>query len=130
EDLGELPLTEAVDYLELTNPRKNIDQFVKRQFEGRKPDEHLIWLTEFQWGAIFTTNYDDYIEQAYRLSAKARQTPVPMSLTSESRVINAPHEVPIYHLHGSLFSSNPNPIILSSHDYAQFRQSRSQLFSR
>jgi len=48
--------------------RNMLEEFVRSKLEGLQPTEAHKIMTKFDWSAIFTTNYDDLIEFAYRSS--------------------------------------------------------------
>jgi tetratricopeptide (TPR) repeat protein len=124
------PLSSIAEYAELKVGRKVLEQFIKKQLDGFEPDENLIWLSKVQWRAIYTTNYDNFIELAYSQSSIAMQNIIPISITADLKQVNWPHEVPLYYLHGALFHSTPNDIIITDTDYSRFQTKRTQVFSK
>lgn len=52
--------------------RNQLESFIREKLETLQPtDSHKI-LTKFDWPAIFTTNYDDLVELAYRINIENR----------------------------------------------------------
>jgi NAD-dependent SIR2 family protein deacetylase len=49
---------------------KDLEEFITRQFRDLQPSEAHIALTAYNWPAIFTTNFDDLVETAYRNSER------------------------------------------------------------
>ena len=46
--------------------RAELEDFIKKELEVLQPGDHYSLLVKYEWSAIFTTNYDDLIERAYR----------------------------------------------------------------
>src|ERR1051326_2419365 len=88
-------------------------------------------LTEIPWRAIYTTNYDTFIEDMVAEAGIAARVVSQNSDISRLR----PYEVPIYKLHGStdeLSLDNESPIVISESDYLDERywRNREILFHR
>ena len=115
--------------VELRKGRAELEAYLCKQLENLTPDENLRWLFSLRWRAIFTTNYDRGIQRAYELNANPPQKPITITRTPEIVAIDNRFEVPIYHLHGSLFSSAKPHIIITEDDYSRFRVNRKMLFN-
>ena len=125
---GGVPLSKISQLVEIRNTRKVLDAFIKSVFMDRTPSDVLDWIPRQRWRGIFTTNYDDAIEQAYKRCASPIQNSVTISLSSEIRDVVAGVDVPIYHIHGYLFSESEPRLILTDDDYAKFRDGRNMIF--
>jgi tetratricopeptide (TPR) repeat protein len=123
-------LAKVAEIVELRKGRPQLDSFVRKALSDLEPDHIFRWLTTFRWRAIFTTNYDRCIERAYDLNPRPAQTYVSMSLTSDLKYTNPAIEVPIFHLHGSLFGEDPSPIVITQKDYARYHEKRQMLWQR
>lgn len=121
-------LSKIAELVEIRNGRKELETFLKDQLSNLEPDSVLQWIPTVRWKAIFTTNYDYAIERAYEVTSKPAQKPVSFSITPELQPTNPPFDVPIYHLHGTLFSQSKPQLILTQSDYVTFRESRRMLF--
>lgn len=88
----------------------------------------MKFLFSIRWRAVYTTNYDAGIQRVYQMLEKPKQNPVIISSTSELRVCDPRFEIPVYHLHGSLFSSSKPALIITESDYIKFRERRKMLF--
>lgn len=121
-------LAKIAEIVELRKGRTELETFVKKRLSGLEPDDPLRWLFSIRWKAIFTTNYDRVIERAYELNPKPLQRPCSVSITPELVPLDARFDVPIYHLHGSLFGPGDPAIIITEADYAKFRERRKMLF--
>jgi len=101
----------------LRKGRAELQGFLTKRLGALELDAHVQALLRQGWAAIFTTNYDRVIERAYELLADPPQTPVPISATSQLVETDPRFEVPVYHVHGSLFagerpSISPRLIVL------------------
>lgn len=108
--------------------RARLISCVERLMSGYTPSEHFQWLTSLTWRAIFTTNYDDAIQECYRRNPDPTQTPVTMAANADFRSWNPHFEVPVFHLHGSLSAAEKDMILITQRDYAEFRSKRQMLF--
>jgi SIR2-like domain len=112
----------------LRKGRPELDAFVRKQLGNLRPDETLKWLMSLRWRAIFTTNYDHGIQQAYDLIPNPQQKPITIGATSDLVVFDPRFEVPVYHLHGTLFGVSKPQIVITEDDYTKFRERRRMLF--
>jgi hypothetical protein len=121
-------LSKIAQLVEIRHGRKEIDAFLSSRLSGFEPDEHLRWLLGRTWRAIYTTNYDRVIERCYELAGDSQQKPVTISAASNIRNPDPRFEIPIYHLHGTLFDVDQPHLLLTEQDYAKFRERRKMLF--
>jgi tetratricopeptide (TPR) repeat protein len=121
-------LSKVARLVEIRKSRPDLIGFLSKRLASVTPDETLQWIAKQRWSAIFTTNYDDGIERCFDLVANARQSPVPISVTTEVRRIEGQIEVPVYHLHGKLRGEGGGPIVITSEDYTRFAEKRKMLF--
>lgn len=119
-------LPKVAEILQLRRGRRELVTDLKTRLSGFTPDTDLAWIITRKWRAIFTTNYDDIIEQCFNLVSTPSQAPVSIGDHQSFKLPN-PLEVPIYHLHGTIFGENPNPLV-SQTDYTSFRHQREWLF--
>ncbi len=71
------------------------------------------------------------MERAYELTANPTQEPVVVATNSDVKTWDPRFQVPIFHIHGSLFSVEAKEsILVSEQDYARFRERRRMLFDQ
>lgn len=114
--------------VELRKGRTELDNYIRMRLDSLEPDNDLLWLFSLRWRAIFTTNFDSSIQRAYQRIAEPLQTPVIFTATSEVVNYDLRFQVPVYYLHGNLFTSTRPHIIVTNDDYAMFRERRRMLF--
>jgi tetratricopeptide (TPR) repeat protein len=129
-DAGSEPeLAKVAQVVETRKGRLELIAFLKRTLGDLQPDSYLQWLMSRTWRAVFTTNYDGVLERCFELNPAPTQTPVSIGINSEVRTFDPNFQVPIYHLHGSLFSETAkDSILITEQDYALFRSQRQMLF--
>lgn len=127
---GAYDLAKISQIVELRKARAELESFLRKRLVWLEPDEYLQWLVSLHWRAIYTTNYDNGIQRAYDKLAKPKQTPVTISVTSEMVSYDSRFDVPIFHLHGSLFGIAKQHIIITEDDYSRFREYRRMLFEK
>src|SRR5262245_18033909 len=67
---GEYSLSELAGIVERRTSRRKLISVLRSQFEKVKPTGGLLNLPHYDWKSIYTTNYDDLIEQVYRRKPK------------------------------------------------------------
>jgi len=108
--------------------KRELNAFVKSCLLDAHPDQYMEWIPTIRWKAIFTTNYDNAIEEAYDKSDSAVQEYVRITHLSGFRDYSEATDVPIIHLHGSLFDDAKSEIVITSDDYAEFSTKCNSLF--
>lgn len=112
--------------------RENFDHFIKSLVSDFEPtDEHRL-VTEFKWKAIFTTNYDEAIETAFKENKSSLQKVEKIISDNDSiqRVIVNPEKLPVIKIHGCISRINDNrvPLVISNSDYRRHLENRSSLY--
>lgn len=121
-------LTKIATIVELRKGRPELEGYLSKRLNGLQPDETLKWLFTRRWKAIYTTNYDMGIERAYELIPNPPQKPIAITATSDLVAHDTRFEVPIIHLHGTLYGEKKPNIVITQEDYATFREQRRMLF--
>ena len=121
-------LAKIATIVEIRKGRAELEAYISKRLSSLQPDEQLKWLFTRRWRAIYTTNYDRGIERAYELLSDPPQKPVVISSTSDLVTHDTQFEVPVFHLHGTLFGVEKPNIIITESDYATFRERRRMLF--
>ncbi|WP_082516481.1 P-loop NTPase [Microbacterium sp. Leaf436] len=98
-----------------SSSEREVWEFLSSRFSGCT---HQPWFTELAglpWRRVWTLNVDDAYERSYRGSAR--------SASSKLRSLNwtdpfvEPNGAEIVHLHGSVSTSGPSPLIFSMKEY-------------
>lgn len=121
-------LAKISEGVEIRSGRKELEEFVRKRLDKLEPDELFQWLFSLRWRAIYTTNYDFGIQRAYELISEPQQKPITVATSSDLIGHNPRFDVPIYHIHGTLFGPSKPHIIITEEDYAHFREKRRMLF--
>jgi tetratricopeptide (TPR) repeat protein len=129
-DTTSTDLAKVAEIVEIRKGRPQLEAYLKRALANLEPDPIFQWLTSFHWRAIFTTNYDHAIERAYELNSNPPQTPISISITSQLEATDPRTQVPIFHLHGSLFDAPDSHVVITQTDYARYQAKRQMLWSR
>ncbi|GAA4040464.1 SIR2 family protein [Parerythrobacter jejuensis] len=121
-------LSEVAEFAnEVDGGKQKINSYLIQRLTSTIPTEDQRWLVERNWRSIFTTNFDDIIEQV-RVSAR-----VPVTPASESRSISA-SLTPIYYLHGralDLREADIDPsMVLSETNYLKLEKSNRDLYAK
>lgn len=109
--------------------RAELVEFVKGRLDSLEPDNAYGQLPRIPWQAIFTTNYDDLVEVAYRTKART-QTLHTVHLEPDSlRISPRPGHLLFCHLMGSIrhrFESPASPV-LTWGDFEKTRAARQSM---
>lgn len=124
-------LAEVASLAEQKFPRADVIAAVRELFKNVKPTGGLLNLPLYKWRSLFTTNYDDLIEQCY----SRRSIPIiPISSNFDFGVNSDPTAVKLFKLHGTIekdiSDGNKSRIILSETDYDQTLDYREHLYDR
>lgn len=125
---GSTDLAKVAQIVEIRKGRPELETFLRKRLTDLEPDETFRWLFSLRWRAIFTTNYDFGIQRAYALNPTPNQNPLTVTKVSDLAQFEIRLEIPIFHLHGTLFGSNPGPIVITQDDYVRFREHRRMMF--
>ena len=126
---GSHDLAKIAEYVVIQKKgRTELKIFVKGILDSAHPDEYMKWIPTIKWKVIFTTNYDNCIQKAYDECANPVQNYITITHLSGFRDYIDKSQVPIIHLHGSLFDSDSNEIILTQSDYVNYIRRRRSLF--
>jgi len=125
---GVTDLAKISQIVELRKGRTELETFIRKRICNPAPDDTFCWISTVRWRAIFTTNYDNGIEEAYAQTSHPPQTPVPIAATSQLTSFDRRFQVPLYYLHGRLCPPEKPRIIITESDYAEFRKQRQMMF--
>jgi tetratricopeptide (TPR) repeat protein len=125
---GDLPLSKAAQYVEISKGRKELLAFIMTRLAGLEPDDSVRWISSIRWKAIFTTNYDSIIERAYDLDPEPAQKHVSTWSSSSLKSLDPRFDVPVIHLHGWAFAPDGPTALITDDDYATYRKRRGMLF--
>lgn len=129
---GTYPLAEAAALVDAEDGRRRLNDWLVRRFEALTPSSAIRAIPSYRWKAIYTTNYDEFIEVAYREDASRLQDLRAIYSDRDHLADLRGNEVPLYKLHGSLSRSNSEEghLVLTQDDFAKVEDSRRRLFAR
>ena len=118
------------EYYERELPGVLINRLVKWLYEGASPGPSHRLIPEFNWSAIYTTNYDNLLEQGYgqgnKPYDKVLYNPQLQDLSTEA--------TPIIKLHGCLSRayrrSSQAPIVIADKHYEIYGPNRQALIGK
>ena len=124
-------LQEATTILQQTVGRQQLVNAIRSRLMPLKPRGGMTALPEFDWAAIYTTNYDMLVEKAYRTVNKAIavvRSNFDWSVTEEET------STPLFKIHGCVTQDQCDGhragMILTEQDYADHANYREALFAR
>ena len=110
--------------------RNELEEFIRKKLSPLQPTDGHKNITKFDWAAIFTTNFDDIIELAYRLSPQALKRH--LAVYSDKFQVNPADrsKVYIFKLMGSItaLEGESGQMVLSRADYNRALKRREKYF--
>lgn len=122
-------LMETTTILERRYGRKDVIDVVRRSLENLKPTGGLLGLPTFDWLQIFSTNFDQLIEKAYKAQGKAL-----VAYRSNYDLSNreSTGRTPLYKIHGCITQDrsmgDKASMLLTEEDYENYGHFRQTLF--
>jgi adenine C2-methylase RlmN of 23S rRNA A2503 and tRNA A37 len=127
----EFSLRDVVDFYEAKNRRREVAEMLREAMEKSPHPPEFLWLTLFPWKAIYTTNYDQFVERAYEEANDRRLSEyrcVPVTRTEELSRSTDSDAIRLVKLHGCI-SHGLDEIVLSGSDYViRYLEKRDFLF--
>lgn len=122
-------LSEVAQLLENRKGRPFLVEKVRESFSELKPTAGLLTLPDFDWHAIYTTNYDTLVEQSYRRAGRTLDV-----YRSNYDVTNPRGEhTPLIKIHGCITQDtadgHKSRMIITESDYDDYRTYRQTLFN-
>lgn len=111
-------LSEMASIIEQTRSRREMIESLRSLFKNKTPTGSLLNLPLYNWKNIYTTNYDDLIEQSYATKKKDLSI---ISSNFDFQVQEIPEAIKLFKLHGSIDKDEVDGIhsriIISENDY-------------
>jgi hypothetical protein len=122
-------LSELID--QKTKDRQRMISEVRSLFSKIRPTGGLLNIPLYEWKALYTTNYDELIEEAYK---RAEKSLIVYSSNFDFTLRGNPVSTKLFKLHGTISkdtSSGDNArLILTSTDYNFTEEYREKLYDR
>lgn len=119
--------TELVE--QRSKDRRRMITEIRALFKGLKPTAGLLNLPLYEWKSIYTTNYDDLIEQAYKKKNKSLGL---FTSNFDFGNSNRSAETRLYKIHGTIDKDpafgDQSRMILSESDYTLAQEYREHMF--
>ena len=125
-DVGFNTLLEVCqDYVETPGyNRKDLEDFITQKLGSLNPTPAHLSLTKYNWPAVFTTNFDDLVETAYRNSQNCLKHCYTVSYPNESPIVDR-SKVYLFKLMGTISTRPENKMVLCRADYNKMISKRS-----
>lgn len=124
-------LTEAATILENRYGRQAVVDAVRSALMGLQPTGGLLALPARSWHTIYTTNYDELIESAYKRAAKALNVVISNYDYGDA---DGRTGTPLFKIHGSISQDEVDGsrvrMVLTQRDYDQAESYREVIFGR
>lgn len=111
----------------------DVQSYIHELLHEFEPSDYHLRISEFPWNTIFTTNYDNIIESAYRKNkAKVQFLHPIVRNTPYSQLPKDEKALYYYKLHGCLSVINDLtlPLILTIDQFVDYENGRESLFKR
>lgn len=122
---------EYCSLFELRKSRRQLVATVRKRLQNLRPTGGLVNLPDYDWKAIFTTNYDELVEKCY--SKKDRKFRL-FSSNFDFGGSTPPDATPIFKLHGTVgqdvVDGHNSRMVLTTEDNDLVEDYREKLFDR
>ena len=122
---------EYCSLFEMKKSRRKLVATVRKRLKNLRPTGGLVNLPDYNWKAIFTTNYDDLIEKCY---LKKEQKIRVFSSNFDFGGSTPPDATPIFKLHGTvghdIVDGHNSRMVLTTEDNELVEEYRENLFDR
>jgi len=126
-----LNLSEISALAEDKRNRADLIHLIRQKFRGLKAKGSLLNLPNHDWKGIYTTNYDELVEDAYKRAAKAL---VVFASDFDFQAQSDPTATKLYKLHGTISKDSVDGfvhnMILTQADYDSTNEYREALYTR
>ena len=126
-----LTLAEIAGLAERKRNRRDLIQLVRDQFKGLHPKGSILNLPLYEWKSIFSTNYDELVEDSY---SRVKKPLTVFSSNFDFTVHAEPNSTKLFKIHGTLSKDaadgQSSRMILTDLDYDQTQDFREQLYGR
>lgn len=130
-DAEGLTLSEISALAETRYSRRELIDLLREKFKGLKAKGALLNLPLYAWKSIFTTNYDDLVEQVYTRAQKQLTTYTSNFDFSQQ---SDPLATKLFKLHGTIdkdvVDGHQSRMILTELDYDKVQDYREALYNR
>ncbi|MBN2314479.1 MAG: SIR2 family protein [Sedimentisphaerales bacterium] len=99
--------------------KNNLDEFVREKLLSLQPSSSHKAMTRYNWAAIFTTNFDDLVEVAYRTTPDASKRCIPVYSDNPQVTPGDRSKVHLFKMMGCMQAqaSESGQMVLSRADY-------------
>ena len=126
---NDLTLAELADIVERRRSRRVLINAIRELFSGLKPTGGLLSLPRFHWKSIYTTNYDNLVEDSYKRAG------LPLSVYSSNfdfGIRDVPGALRLLKLHGTIdkdvADGSNYRLVITETDYGLVEEYREYLF--
>ena len=127
----DMTLSEVAGLAERKRNRKDLISVIRDAFKGLRPKGSILNLPLYNWKSIFSTNYDELVEDAY---TKADKPCIAFSSNFDFTVHANPNATKLFKIHGTLHKDvadgHSSRLILTDHDYDLTQDYREALYLR
>jgi len=126
-----LNLAEIAAVAEMKRNRSDLITLIRKRFKGLKAKGSLLNLPRHDWKSIYTTNYDELVEDTYRRAQKPLQV---FASDFDFKVQLDPTATKYFKIHGTINKDSVDGhvfnMILTQSDYDSTADYREALYSR
>lgn len=130
----ESPLAYISDLAITASNLFDVQNYIHEIFSKYAPNENHLKYACLPWRAIFTTNYDTILEDAYSSTEtkNIQDLSIVIKNTHTDQIYRSPNSIPYFKLHGCITHINDEqlPLILSSDQYLKHLVKRDRLFKK
>ena len=124
-------LSEIASLIEQQTTRRELIDALRALFKGIRPTGGLLNLPLYKWRSLYTTNYDDLVEQCYQRRSRDL---IVYSSNFDFTVHDSSDATKLFKLHGTIekdvADGGPSRLIITESDQDQTSNYRDSLYDR
>lgn len=109
--------------------RDEIENIIRKRFKNLKPAESFARIADVPWKAIYTTNYDDLVEKAYK---RQNYFNCVVNTVHNREIIYGINDIPLYKINGDINTPYDieHPLVIALRDFRKNKKSREKLLKK
>lgn len=124
-------LAEFSELCEQKGNRRRVVETIRKEFSGLRPTGGMLNLPRYDWKNLYTTNYDEVIEESYNKYKKEISV---YSSDFDFSKESSPSSVKLFKIHGTISedisTGHSSRMILTGGDYERCYEYREHIFNR
>ncbi|SFU73825.1 SIR2 family protein [Halomonas korlensis] len=130
-DSSDYELSEITEFICEDHDRRDLIRFLRESLKNVRPSGGMLNLPLYNWKSIYTTNYDNVVEESYRRKGKDLKV---YTSNFDFDATAAPSSQKLFKIHGTLEKDksfgDASKIVITESDYQDTEEYRDYIYDR